>query len=117
MPSKDLLDIFYPRGVPDGLVFHKSVGCEECEFKGHKGRIAVLEFWFIDTECKKLILKGANFEELFATAVTQGMVPMIKDGLMKVEEGIIPLDELSEMIPYFQMVRWKSIRSRMIFDF
>jgi type IV pilus assembly protein PilB len=106
-PSKELLEAFYPYGVPSGLVFYKSTGCESCEYRGHKGRVGVLEFWFLDMESKRLIIEKADFSEMFNRAIEQGMVPMIKDALMKVEAGIIPIDELPEIIPYFQIVNWK----------
>jgi type II secretory ATPase GspE/PulE/Tfp pilus assembly ATPase PilB-like protein len=67
----------------------------------------VLEFWFLDMESKRLIIEKADFSEMFNRAIEQGMVPMIKDALMKVEAGIIPIDELPEIIPYFQIVNWK----------
>ncbi|MEE8383300.1 MAG: type II/IV secretion system protein [Thermodesulfobacteriota bacterium] len=114
-PSRDLLDTFYPNSVPHGLVFLKGMGCEDCDFRGHKGRIAIHEFWFIEMESKNLILKRAPFDELFSTALAQGMMPMIEDALMKVESGLITLDELPGVIPYFQIVRWKGIHSRLQF--
>jgi type IV pilus assembly protein PilB len=106
-PSKDLLDAFYPGGVPEGLQFYKSGGCEQCNYTGFKGRVAVLEFWFIDMDSKRQILEKANFEDLYAGATAGGMMPMIKDALMKVETGLIPLDELPDIIPHFEIIRWK----------
>ena len=107
-PSKELLDTFYPGGTPEGLVFHKGHGCDACSYTGHKGRIAILEFWFIDMESKKLILELANFEDLYFGARANGMIPMVKDALMKVETGEISLDSLPDIIPYYEILRWKS---------
>ena len=107
-PTKDLLDTFYPTGVPEGLTFQKGHGCDACSYTGHKGRIAILEFWFIDMESKKLILEMANFEDLYFGARANGMIPMIKDALMKVETGEIALDGLPDIIPYYEILRWKS---------
>lgn len=106
-PSKGLLKSFYPSGVPKGLVFYSSAGCSECNFRGHNGRVAIMEFWFIDRKSKELITHKASFEEMYSSAVKNGMVPMIKDALLKVESGVIALDELTDIIPYFQILRWK----------
>ncbi|MBI5327477.1 MAG: Flp pilus assembly complex ATPase component TadA [Deltaproteobacteria bacterium] len=106
-PSKELLDSFYPYGVPSGLVFYQGAGCKDCGFTGYKGRIAIMEFWFIDTESKRLIIEKADFNEMLASSLKSGMVPIIKDALMKVEAGIIPLDEIPNIVPYFQIINWK----------
>lgn len=113
-PSKELLDIFYPYGVPPGFVFYKGAGCKDCSFTGHKGRIAIMEFWFIDTESKRLIIEKADFNLLFTSSVKRGMVPMIKDALIKVEAGLIPLDEIPNIVPYFQIMNWKNEQARFI---
>ncbi|MBI5233660.1 MAG: Flp pilus assembly complex ATPase component TadA [Deltaproteobacteria bacterium] len=113
-PKKELLDAFYPRGVPPGIIFHRGEGCEDCHFMGHMGRIAVFEFWYVDMDSKKLILENASFEELFANAITKGLVPMIKDALIKVENGIVALEELPNIIPYFQIARWRGIEPTFI---
>lgn len=113
-PGKELLDTFYPSGVPSGLVFYSSPGCDFCGFRGHKGRIAVMEFWFIDMESKRLIIEKADSNEILTSSMERGMVPMIKDALMKVEEGIISLDELPNIIPYFQIANWANDRTHLV---
>lgn len=106
-PSKDLLDYFYPTGVPKGLEFYHSSGCSNCNYSGHKGRVAVIEFWITDSDSKALITQNASYEEMYADAVSQGMIPMVKDALMKVELGLICLEELPEIIPYSEIIRWR----------
>ena len=105
-PSKELLGVFYPKGVPSGMIFYKGVGCELCGFRGHKGRIAVVEFWFVDSESKSLILTRANPSAILSNAIKGGMVSMVEDALMKVAAGKICLDELPEVIPYYQISLW-----------
>ncbi|MBI5047346.1 MAG: Flp pilus assembly complex ATPase component TadA [Deltaproteobacteria bacterium] len=113
-PSKELLDTFYPCGVPSGFVFYKGAGCKDCGFTGHRGRIAIMEFWFIDTESKRLIIEKADFNEMLTSSLKRGMIPMIKDALMKVEAGIIPLDEIPNIVPYFQIMNWKDEQARFV---
>ena len=105
-PAKELVDAFYPDGVPESIIFYKGEGCAKCNFLGHKGRIAVLEFWFVDVESKKLIIEGAGFNELYQHALSRGLLPMIKDALVKVESGDICLDELPNIIPFTQISNW-----------
>jgi type IV pilus assembly protein PilB len=108
-PSKELIDSFYPSGVPESITFYHGEGCEKCNFMGHKGRIAVLEFWFVDVESKKLIIEGAGFNDLYEHALSRGLMPMIKDALVKVESGDISLDELPNIIPFSQISRWNGM--------
>lgn len=105
-PAKELIDSFYPDGVPASIDFYKGEGCAKCNFLGHKGRIAVVEFWFVDVESKKLIIEGAGHSELYQHALSRGLLPMIKDALVKVESGLISLDELPNIIPFSQISRW-----------
>ena len=108
-PDKELVNIFYPNGVPDSVKFYKGDGCEKCGFLGHKGRIPLFEFWCIDPLSKKLIMQGATFDELYENAVSHGLMPMLKDALIKVEKGLVPLEELPNVIPYFQISKWKGM--------
>ncbi|MBI3398526.1 MAG: Flp pilus assembly complex ATPase component TadA [Deltaproteobacteria bacterium] len=113
-PSNELLGAFYPYGVPSGFIFYNGAGCKNCGFTGHKGRVAIMEFWFIDAESKRLIIEKADFNEILSSSLKRGMVPMIKDALMKVEAGIIPLDEIPNIVPYFQIMNWKDEQARLI---
>jgi type IV pilus assembly protein PilB len=105
-PAKELIDSFYPNGVPSSIDFYRGEGCERCDFMGHKGRVAVLEFWFVDVESKRLIIEGAGHSELYRHALSRGLLPMIKDALVKVESGLISLDELPNIIPFSQISHW-----------
>ncbi len=108
-PEKELVDTFYPDGVPDSVEFYKGYGCEKCEFMGHKGRMPVFEFWCVDAVSKKLIMANASFDELYENALENGLMPMLKDALIKVEDGLISLEEIPNVIPYFQIANWRGM--------
>lgn len=65
----------------------KEGGCEKCEGSGYKGRAGMHEVLIGTTEVKKLIQKRAPVEEIFATAVEQGMRTLKQDGIERVLSG------------------------------
>ena len=48
-------------------------------------------------ELEKIILKNATEPEIMAEARRQGMITMREDGALKVLDGIISYDELTEV--------------------
>lgn len=71
-----------------------AVGCEQCGFKGYKGRTAVLEVLRIDKGMDELIATHATRNQMLEYALTQGFVPMMQDGVAKVLAGEIDMAEL-----------------------
>jgi general secretion pathway protein E len=64
------------------------VGCKACSNTGYKGRIGFYEILRISDGLRSMILKGADAGELREQALKDGMVPLIKDGMLKVKAGI-----------------------------
>lgn len=63
-------------------------GCNFCAQTGYCGRTGVFEVLVVSEEIRRLLLKGASASEVKAQALKEGMVPMWRDGMMKVKEGI-----------------------------
>jgi type IV pilus assembly protein PilB len=69
-------------------------GCEECNHTGYSGRMGVYEVLSNNLAVQKLIMASATSEELGAQAVTDGMVTMQLDGLIKALRGQTTLEEI-----------------------
>ena len=70
-------------------------GCKTCSNTGYKGRIGYYEILRISDVFRTMLLKGANANELRVQALKEGMIPLIKDGMLKVKAGITtPADVL-----------------------
>ena len=80
--------------VPKDLKFYHSPGCEQCKGLGYKGRVGVYEVFTIDDEIEKLITKGATTTEIKQQAVTDGMITMAQDGILKVLSGVTDVEEV-----------------------
>ena len=63
-------------------------GCEPCAYSGYRGRVGMFEVLHMSDELRMLVLRGASNVEFREQAYKEGMVPLIKDGMLKVKEGI-----------------------------
>ena len=72
----------------------EAVGCEQCGYKGYKGRTAILEILRIDKGMDELIATHSTRNQMHDYAVSQGFVPMVQDGIGKVLAGEIDMAEL-----------------------
>lgn len=68
-------------------------GCSRCLNTGYKGRIGMFELLVLDDVLRDLIIKKNSCEKIRAWALEHGMISMQQDGLVKVNQGIISLEE------------------------
>lgn len=66
--------------------------------KGTKGRVAVSEVIAITSELEKIIISNPTEPNIMKAARQQGMITMREDGILKVLEGKVGLEELEEII-------------------
>ncbi len=65
---------------------------------GTKGRIAVFEFLKMDRDIEHVILKDPNEQAVYDMARRKGMITMKDDALLKAFAGIIPFEEINNII-------------------
>lgn len=71
----------------------KGAGCVECNQKGHRGRVAVYEFFLLNEAVADLIRPGLRTAELRAEARKSGWRSLREMGWHKVQRGLIPVSE------------------------
>jgi type IV pilus assembly protein PilB len=74
--------------------FFKGTGCDTCNGTGYKGRQGLYEVMALTSPVRRAILKGASTEELRDLAVSEGMLTLRMDGLVKIKRGITTLEEV-----------------------
>lgn len=74
------------------------VGCRSCFKLGYKGRIGLFELLCIDDHIKAMIVDQASPELIKSYAMAEGMITLFADGLEKVEQGLISLEEFLALI-------------------
>jgi general secretion pathway protein E len=68
--------------------FFYGVGCENCSYTGYIGRTGIFEILQITDPIRTMIVGGANSSEIRTKAIQEGMVSLLKDGMLKVQVGM-----------------------------
>ena len=69
-------------------------GCDECGHNGFKGRVGIYEVLGISIPIQKMITANATSNDIQDQAISEGMVTMQTDGLIKSLRGITTVDEV-----------------------
>jgi general secretion pathway protein E len=87
-PSEEINKI-YEREMREPLKsYSQGQGCSYCQKSGYLGRIGVFELLLVNNHIRQMFTSGASSTEIKAAAVEAGMVTMLKDGLIKVKQGL-----------------------------
>lgn len=74
---------------------YDAVGCKECNMTGYTGRIAIIEILTLTDRIKEIVMDGKSTYEIRKAALEEGFLPFEVDGLKKVVDGKITLEELN----------------------
>ncbi|MGH8632047.1 MAG: GspE/PulE family protein [Burkholderiales bacterium] len=76
------------------FTLYDKAGCEACQSRGYRGRLAVHELLMNSRAIRRLIQTRANVEEIFETAIRQGMLTLKQDGIEKVLQGRTDMSQI-----------------------
>ncbi|MDP2647896.1 MAG: GspE/PulE family protein [Candidatus Yanofskybacteria bacterium] len=71
--------------------------CKDCGGKAYKGRIGIFEILEMTDEFEEIILGNLSEASMREEAKRQGMITMYQDGIIKVLQGHVSLEELLEV--------------------
>ncbi len=74
--------------------FHYGAGCDLCAHTGYRGRTGVFEILRMSDELRTMLLNGATVTQLRSQVIKEGMIPLVRDGMFKVKEGITTPSEV-----------------------
>jgi len=69
-------------------------GCESCTNTGYRGRTGIYEILHMSDEIRTMLLSGATAAQLRTQAIKEGMIPLMKDGMLKVKADITTPSEV-----------------------
>ena len=86
--------------VPDESAwrFVRGKGCETCHHTGFKGRIGLYELLFLSETIQQALSDTLSEQQVHQLAVSEGMVTMVQDGVLKLLEGITTPDEVFRVV-------------------
>lgn len=73
--------------------FYEGAGCSECN-QGYSGRIGIYEVLAMSEKIEELAIKRRPASEINNTAISEGMVTLKQDGLIKAIKGVTTVSEV-----------------------
>ena len=77
-----------------GCAFFRGTGCDECGGSGYRGRQGLYEVMAMSPALRRMILQNASTADLRDQAVSEGMLTLRMDGMVKAKRGITTLEEV-----------------------
>ncbi|MFT7644693.1 MAG: type IV pilus assembly protein PilB [Candidatus Paceibacteria bacterium] len=101
--EKQLIDFVmsshpHPIPVPEPLMLFQSVGCDNCNGTGYRGRIGVYEGILMDKAVEEAVLQDLRAKTILDAAKPQGIPTMSEDGIVRLLEGITSIKELKRVL-------------------
>jgi type IV pilus assembly protein PilB len=87
------------------IPFYKSVGCDQCNHTGYRGRIGIYEVMRVTDKLRRLISAKSSEDQLREAAVSGGMITLGEDGLSKVKSGVTTPEELLRVVTEVREMR------------
>ncbi len=81
----------------EDITLYRRKGCEKCNKKGYKGRIAVHEIMLLTTTLKRAITENKSTDEIRELALKEGMIPMKENVRRNVLQGLTSYEEFVDM--------------------
>ncbi|HCJ79862.1 MAG TPA: type II secretion system protein GspE [Desulfotomaculum sp.] len=81
-------------GIKPDEVVYSGRGCEQCNYTGYRGRMAIFEVLTVSPSLQSLILKRPSAENLRQASLKEGMITLKEDGIQKALAGITTLKEI-----------------------
>jgi len=96
-PSKKEKELLSRYKLPAGPL-SRGEGCKLCRNTGYRGRIGLFEIFMTDNEVERMIAEGSREAEIRSYLSSNGMKPIIIDGLNKALQGITTISEIERAV-------------------
>jgi type IV pilus assembly protein PilB len=104
-PAETLRALTIAEADAGAIPFYKSVGCDQCNNTGYRGRIGIYEVMKVNEKLRRLITARAPEDQLREAALAAGMISLGEDGLAKVKSGITTPEELLRVVTEVREMR------------
>jgi type IV pilus assembly protein PilB len=104
-PAETLRSLNIAEADAAAIPFYKSVGCDQCNHTGYRGRIGIYEVMRVTDKLRRLISAKAPEDQLREAALAGGMISLGEDGLSKVKSGVTTPEELLRVVTEVREMR------------
>src|SRR5687768_3246762 len=80
------------------ITFYRAVGCDHCNQTGYRGRVGIYEIMEVSDKLRRLIAQRGSEAGLRDAALSDGLISLGEDGLMKVKAGVTTPEELLRVV-------------------
>jgi type II secretory ATPase GspE/PulE/Tfp pilus assembly ATPase PilB-like protein len=84
------------------IKIYRPTGCKHCNFRGYRGRTAILEILRMDTDLDELVARRATAKELRTLAVEKGFRPLVEEGIARILDGSTSVAEVARSVDLTQ---------------
>jgi len=84
---------------------YRPVGCKQCNFRGYRGRTAVMEILRLDSDLDELVARRSTAKELRSCALEKGFRPLVEEGIARILDGGTSIAEVARSIDLTQRFR------------
>jgi type IV pilus assembly protein PilB len=77
---------------------YRAVGCDQCDYQGYRGRMAIIEILKMDGDLDELVAHRATGREMQKTAIGKGFRTLADDGIRRVLDGSTSVEELMRVV-------------------
>jgi type II secretory ATPase GspE/PulE/Tfp pilus assembly ATPase PilB-like protein len=82
-----------------GTIFrHRDGGCRQCNGRGYKGRVPIMEILHMDPDLDELVARRATGRELRRAAIEKGFRSLTDEGIARVLDGTTSIAEVSRTV-------------------
>jgi type IV pilus assembly protein PilB len=80
--------------IPDGTTLYKGHGCDRCNGRGYKGRVALYEVMELNDAMRETIVAGTTTTALKRMALENGLITLRMSGVRKIVDGVTTPEEV-----------------------
>ena len=92
-----IADKTYLEGIDTGHIY-EAVGCSSCNNIGYKSRIGIYEAIIMDESIENIVKESPSEREIEKVAVSQNILNLKQDGILKVLQGVTSIEELRRVV-------------------
>ena len=104
-PAETLRSLNITDADASAIPFYKSVGCDQCNHTGYRGRIGIYEVMRVTDKLRRMVSTRASEDQLREAAIGSGMISLGEDGLAKVKSGVTTPEELLRVVTEVREMR------------